>query len=278
MVYLSHKVWCVVVFFFFIVSVLGGLATGDGGGSHVRVRVGSARRVRGTGARRGWHRDDAPRARCGGGVAPGHAVGACGGGISRGWRRVSGSFRRVGGTEVIDADVRVIAATNRDLAAQVALGRFREDLYYRLNVVPVQIPPLRQRREDIALLIRYFTDHYNRRYNSYKRFSEKLIGTMTAMPWKGNIRELENVVERMIVTSTASEIDSLGPIDHEAAEAAGESKTLVDLIQEYEDTLLIRAMKEHRTTRKIAIHYGMSQPTVARKIKNLRQRRQIERL
>ena len=188
------------------------------------------------------------------------------------------AFHKIGGRGEQSVDVRIIAATNRDLAAQVALGRFREDLYYRLNVVPVQIPPLRQRREDIPLLIRYFTDHYNRRYNSYKRFSEKLIGTMTAMPWKGNIRELENVVERMIVTSTASEIESLGPIDHEAAEAAGESKTLVDLIQEYEDTLLIRAMKEHRTTRKIAIHFGMSQPTVARKIKNLRQRRQIERL
>ena len=188
------------------------------------------------------------------------------------------AFHKIGGRGEQSVDVRIIAATNRDLAAQVALGRFREDLYYRLNVVPVQIPPLRQRREDIPLLIRYFTDHYNRRYNSYKRFSEKLIERMNAMPWKGNIRELENVVERMIVTSTASEIESLGPIDHEAAEAAGESKTLVDLIQEYEDTLLIRAMKEHRTTRKIAIHYGMSQPTVARKIKNLRQRRQIERL
>jgi DNA-binding NtrC family response regulator len=97
------------------------------------------------------------------------------------------------------------------------------------------------------------------------------------MPWKGNIRELENVVERMIVTSTASEIDSLGTTDRDAAAETGASKTLVDLLQEYEDTLSIQALKEYRTTRKIATHYGMSQPTVARKIKSLRQRRQIER-
>ena len=186
------------------------------------------------------------------------------------------AFHKIGGRGEQSVDVRIIAATNRDLGAQVVLGRFREDLYYRLNVVPVQIPPLRQRREDIPLLIRYFTDHYNRRYNNYRRFSERLIERMTAMPWKGNIRELENVVERMIVTSTASEIDSLGPTDRHSAVETGETKTLVDLLQEYEDTLLMQALKEYRTTRRIATHFGMSQPTVARKIKSLRQRGQIE--
>ena len=187
------------------------------------------------------------------------------------------AFHKIGGRGEQSVDVRIIAATNRDLGAQVALGRFREDLYYRLNVVPVQIPPLRQRREDIPLLIRYFTDHYNRRYNSYRRFSDRLVETMTSLPWKGNIRELENVVERMIVTSTASEIDSLGPTGRDTAVETGERKTLVDLLREYEDTLLMQALMEYRTTRKIATHFGMSQPTVARKIKSLRQRRKIER-
>ena len=187
------------------------------------------------------------------------------------------AFHKIGGRGEQSVDVRIIAATNRDLSAQVALGRFREDLYYRLNVFPVQIPPLRERREDIPLLIRYFTDHYNRRYNSYKHFSGSLIEKMTSLPWKGNIRELENVVERMIVTSTSSVINSLRPIGHHPIVETGESKTLADLLQEYEDTLLIQALKEYRTTRKIAIHFGVSQPTVARKIKNLRQRRQIER-
>jgi len=185
------------------------------------------------------------------------------------------AFHKIGGRGEQSVDVRIIAATNRDLAAQVAMGRFREDLYYRLNVVPVQIPPLRERREDIPLLIRYFTDHYNRRYNSYKRFSERLIEHMTTLPWKGNIRELENVVERMIVTSTASEIDSLDLPDNPSAMEIGQKKTLNDLLQDYEDTLLIQARKEYHTTRKIAAQLGLSQPTVARKLKRLQQRRQI---
>jgi len=188
------------------------------------------------------------------------------------------AFHKIGGRGEQSVDVRIIAATNRDLAAQVTLGRFREDLYYRLNVVPVQIPPLRERREDIPLLIRYFTDHYNRRYNSYRRFSERLVETMTSLPWKGNIRELENVVERMIVTSTASEIDSLGPADRSSTEESEERRTMIDLLQEYEDTLLLQALKEYGTTRKIATHFGISQPTVSRKIKSLRQRRQIKEL
>ena len=185
-------------------------------------------------------------------------------------------FHKIGGRGEQSVDVRIIAATNRDLASQVALGRFREDLYYRLNVVPVQIPPLRERREDIPLLIRYFTDHYNRRYNSYKRFAEPLIEKMATLPWKGNIRELENVVERMIVTSTSSEILSLGsPGRHQATEP-GACKTLTDLLLDYEDALLIQALKEDRTTRRIATRLGLSQPTVARKLKSLRLRRQIE--
>lgn len=188
------------------------------------------------------------------------------------------AFHKIGGRGEKSVDVRIIAATNRDLAAQVALGRFREDLYYRLNVVPVHIPPLRERREDIPLLIRYFTDHYNRRYNSYKRFTDKLIEEMSSLPWKGNIRELENVVERMIVTSTASEISSLGQAGGKTTPEGGESKTLVDLLHDYEDTLLIQARKEYGSTRKIAAHLGLSQATVARKLKSLRERRQAKGL
>lgn len=188
------------------------------------------------------------------------------------------AFHKIGGRGERSVDVRIIAATNRDLAAQVALARFREDLYYRLNVVPVQIPPLRERRDDIPLLIRYFTDHYNRRYNSYKRFTDRLIEEMASLPWKGNIRELENVVERMIVTSTASEINSLGQYGGNTRLDGGQSKTLVDLLQDYEDTLLIQAQKEYGSTRKIATRLGLSQATVARKLKRLRERRQTKAL
>ncbi len=186
------------------------------------------------------------------------------------------AFYKIGGRQKKSVDVRIIAATNRDLATQVTLGRFREDLYYRLNVIPIQIPPLRERREDIPLLIRYFTDHYNRRYNSYKRFADNLVEQMTNMPWKGNIRELENLVERMVVTSTANEIKTLSRLEDPSADAAESRKSLNRLLQDYEDNLLLQAWKEFGTTRKIAVHLGLSQATVARKLKQLRNRRQIE--
>jgi len=186
------------------------------------------------------------------------------------------SFYRIGGREEKKVNVRIVAATNRDLASQVALGRFREDLFYRLNVVPVEIPPLRERAEDIPLLIGYFADHYNRRYNSYKRFSDGLVEQMAALPWKGNIRELENVVERMVVTSIGNEIDSLEQVRGNVGPESGAVKTLGVMLQDYEDTLLVQALKEQGTTRKVAAALGLSQATAARKLKNLRERKQIK--
>jgi PAS domain S-box-containing protein len=187
------------------------------------------------------------------------------------------AFYKIGGREEKHVDVRIIAATNRDLASQVALGRFREDLYYRLNVVPVEIPPLRERQEDIPLLVRYFTDHYNRRYNSYKRFSDGLVEQLAQLPWKGNIRELENVVERMIVTTTGSEINSLEQVRGGMPAEQGVVKSLNHLRQDYEDTLLMQAWREQGTTRKVASSLGLSQATAARKLKNLRERNQVKR-
>ncbi|MCW8892944.1 MAG: sigma 54-interacting transcriptional regulator, partial [Deltaproteobacteria bacterium] len=99
-------------------------------------------------------------------------------------------FFRVGGRTMQQVDVRLITATNKNLADLVNDGKFREDLYYRLNVVPISLPPLRERREDIPMLIQHFTDKYNRKYNSYKKFAESLINQMVGMAWKGNIREL----------------------------------------------------------------------------------------
>jgi PAS domain S-box-containing protein len=183
------------------------------------------------------------------------------------------TFYKVGGREERSVDVRLIAASNRDLAAQVALGRFREDLYYRLNVVPLEIPALRDRVEDIPLLIRYFADHYNRRYNSYKRFSEELVEQMALLPWKGNIRELENVVERMIVTTAGNEINSLEQINGGVPADEGERKSLNNLMQIYEDTLLMQSWREFGTTRKVAASLGLSQATAARKLKALRERK-----
>src|ERR1700730_6090217 len=109
-------------------------------------------------------------------------------------------FERVGGNQVIRADVRVIAATNRDLESAVAGGGFRKDLFYRLNVFPIEIPPLRDRREDIAILIEYFVRRYARKVGKKIRTVEKrTLDLLKSYPWPGNIRELQNVIERSVI-------------------------------------------------------------------------------
>ncbi len=110
------------------------------------------------------------------------------------------SFERVGGTETISSDVRLIVATNRDLEKEVRENRFREDLYYRLNVVPVTLPPLRERREDIPLLAEHFLEDIARRNGKLIRgFSPQAMDLLVRNRWKGNVRELENIVERAVI-------------------------------------------------------------------------------
>jgi len=109
-------------------------------------------------------------------------------------------FERVGGRQSIRVDVRVIAATNRDLKAAVANGSFREDLYYRLNVFPLEAPPLRVRREDIPLLVEYFIDRYARKAGkNIRSVDKKTLQLLQSYPWPGNIRELQNIIERSVI-------------------------------------------------------------------------------
>ncbi len=109
-------------------------------------------------------------------------------------------FERVGGTGSIQTNVRVIAATNRDLEAAIAAGMFRSDLFYRLNVFPIEMPPLRERREDIPLLVGYFVDRFARRAGKhFQAVSKKSLDLLQSYPWPGNIRELQNVIERSVV-------------------------------------------------------------------------------
>jgi two-component system response regulator HydG len=109
-------------------------------------------------------------------------------------------LERVGGEQTIKIDVRVLAATNKDLKAEVAAGRFREDLYYRLHVVPIHLPPLRERREDIVLLARHFLDKLAPRTNAkVTAIDDDVLGRLMAYPWPGNVRELENVIEQSLV-------------------------------------------------------------------------------
>jgi DNA-binding NtrC family response regulator len=117
-------------------------------------------------------------------------------------------FMRVGGTQTISVDVRIISATNRDLEAAVKEGKFREDLYYRINVVPVTIPPLRERNEDIPLLLDHFVKRFSSELNiPAKSFSTEAIDLLMTHSWPGNVRELQNVVERLLVLSKKDVLD-----------------------------------------------------------------------
>jgi transcriptional regulator with GAF, ATPase, and Fis domain len=113
-----------------------------------------------------------------------------------------GQFERLGGSGTIHVDVRVIAATNQDLAEAVRRGRFREDLYYRLNVFPLSMPPLRDRLEDIPLLVWAFVEEFGKTMGkSIERIPGRCMDSLMRYPWRGNIRELRNVIERAVIVS-----------------------------------------------------------------------------
>jgi PAS domain S-box-containing protein len=115
-------------------------------------------------------------------------------------------FERVGGTEVVRADVRIISATNRDLQAAIADGGFRSDLYYRLNVFPIKLPPLRERKEDVPLLVNYFVDRYaTRAGKKIKHIQKKALEALREYSWPGNVRELQNVIERSLIIGETNE-------------------------------------------------------------------------
>jgi transcriptional regulator with GAF, ATPase, and Fis domain len=112
-------------------------------------------------------------------------------------------FERVGGAQTIRVDVRVITATNRDLTAAVANGSFRQDLFYRLNVFPIEVPPLRDRTEDILMLVEYFVRRYGRRASkNFRSIDKKTLDLLQNYDWPGNIRELQNVIERSVILNS----------------------------------------------------------------------------
>jgi transcriptional regulator with GAF, ATPase, and Fis domain len=113
-------------------------------------------------------------------------------------------FERLGGGQPVHVDVRVIAATNRDLNAAVAHGTFRQDLLYRLNVFPIEMPPLRERKDDILILVEYFVQRYaNRAGRNIRSIDQKTLDLLQSYDWPGNIRELQNVIERSIILNSS---------------------------------------------------------------------------
>ena len=121
----------------------------------------------------------------------------------------TGQFARIGGEESLQSDARIVSATNRNVAELVADGTFREDLYYRLNIVPLEVPPLRNRRDDIPLLVEHFINHFCTKHKRPMRsFNTESMQVLTAAAWPGNIRQLRNVIERLVVTSTDDTIEA----------------------------------------------------------------------
>ncbi|EGO62775.1 sigma 54-interacting transcriptional regulator [Acetonema longum] len=174
---------------------------------------------------------------------------------------------RVGGTQVRSVNVRIIAATHRNMAEMVKAGHFRKDLYYRLMVVPIHLTPLRERREDIPPLIKHFVDRINKRYDYSKRLSPEVMSRLVEYSWPGNIRELENVLERMIVTAGEDELtpDLLPEAFSHKVHFPGRGTKLKAAVEETEAYLLAEAYRETPSWAKVAASLGVDRATVFRK-------------
>lgn len=183
-------------------------------------------------------------------------------------------FTKVGGKRPIEADVRIIAATHRDLKQMVKTGDFREDLYYRIHVIPIQIPAIRYRPEDCQQMIEHFLQSCNGRFGRNVRLDAEALAPLLAYHWPGNVREIENLMERLVVTAERNRIgaeDLPDYIRHTAnsGEKAVSVKQLVPIreaVEEVEKQIVQLAWKQYKTSRKVARILGINQATVLRKM------------
>ena len=180
-------------------------------------------------------------------------------------------FERLGGTRTIKVNVRLVAATNRDLAQMVAAGDFRKDLYYRLDVFPIVLPPLRERRDDIPRLVRHFTQKFARRMGrKIETIPAEALEALTVYPWPGNIRELENVIERAVILSPGPTL-RVPLADLQAAEPAS-SSTAVTLADAEREHILVALRDAHWVLagpNGAAARLGMKRTTLQSKMKKL---------
>ncbi|NNU83566.1 PAS domain-containing protein [Geobacillus sp. BMUD] len=185
---------------------------------------------------------------------------------------------RVGGIKERTVDFRLIASTNQNLAEMVKQGKFRQDLFYRLHVIPIYVPSLCERKEDIFMLAQYFLKKFNQKYQMDKYFHPSIVDHLVQYDWPGNVRELENMIERLVITSETRAIypeylpfsiqkypELITP--HQSLEKRNEPSTLKEAIEQVERQWLLRAVKQCKTTYEMADYLGISQPTVVRKLK-----------
>jgi two-component system, NtrC family, nitrogen regulation response regulator NtrX len=186
-------------------------------------------------------------------------------------------FTPVGGADAITVDVRVIASTNKDLEEEISKGNFREDLFYRLNVIPFFVPPLRERKEDIPLLARYFLKEFAAAYGRRSReITDDAIQTLTRYSWPGNVRELRNVIERIVImnpTTTKFERKHLPPLvyrDGTRRAAGTEFSTLHQARDAYERDYILKKLDEsHGNVSRTAETLGLERSHLYRKMKAL---------
>lgn len=190
-----------------------------------------------------------------------------------------GEFYRVGGTVPVKTNVRIISATNRDLEKYVEEGRFRRDLYYRLNVVPIRIPSLAERTEDIPALISHFLTKYGEKFGLRRGITGSAVEYLQQQQWPGNIRELENTVQRLMIAATGEDITLMDVMRESHAELFGNVMTeegetrqqeeinLQEAVDEYEKSLIKYACDKYGSTRKAAKAIGISQTQLVRKKK-----------
>lgn len=179
---------------------------------------------------------------------------------------------RIGGTKPIRVNARVVAATNQELQKMVKEGKFREDLFYRLNVIPIHVPPLRERRDDILPLVQHFLEKTNKKYQLHKTFNHELHEFFYSYSWPGNVRELANLVERLVLTTGSDEIAlSHLPPDYRQQDEHlfinPDRQTLKDAVESAEKQVLQTACQTYRTTYEIAKALDTSQATIVRKLK-----------
>ncbi|MCI9598594.1 MAG: sigma 54-interacting transcriptional regulator [Firmicutes bacterium] len=185
-----------------------------------------------------------------------------------------GEVTRIGDTESRKVDVRIIAATNRILPDMLKAGSFREDLYYRLNVISIHIPPLRERREDIPALTEMFIEKLNKRYGYNRKASNSFLLELMTMNWPGNIRELFNFIERQFVITETDTLSSVsysniaGSPDGSNSLLSAEDRNVFHLnkvVAAIEASLIKTSLKKYKTTKEAAEFLGISQPTFSRK-------------
>jgi transcriptional regulator with PAS, ATPase and Fis domain len=177
---------------------------------------------------------------------------------------------RVGSNRFFDVDFRLISATNRDLELLVEQNRFRKDLYYRINVIPMHIPPLRSRESDIIALTLYFTRMNNEKYSTIKSFSKEAMQALCHYDWPGNVRELENFVERMILTSTGAVIEKdelpIALLEHEMRIVKANG-SLRRMMEAYERKIILDAYSKYQTSVNVSKVLSISQTSAAQKIR-----------